>query len=204
MKKFRGAIDRGRVGWRSDFDQKTPLEPKARAALRSFVEEFIDGCFNYLMISLRRTFEADLHKQYELQAKQYYTVVAWFLHAERVRRRHALEAKKKVPTDLSKPPSADIEETESFAVIGAVTNHEFMVKMFTQIGDWTDEKRHNDIQSIMRCFTQLIYTVQDMAISQNVEDQEIAENMQNRMFYEESMLEMVPTLLRSYTMQPFK
>lgn len=48
-----------------------------------------------------------------------------------------------------------------------------------------------------------LLTVQDMALSPLEEDQEIAENMQNRIFYEEDTLELILSLLRNYKAQPF-
>ena len=42
-----------------------------------------------------------------------------------------------------------------------------------------------------------------MALSPLIEDQEIAENMQNRIFYEEDTLDMIISLLRNYKTQPF-
>jgi len=48
-----------------------------------------------------------------------------------------------------------------------------------------------------------LLTVQDMALSPLEEDQEIAENMQNRIFYEEDTLDMILSLLRNYKTQLF-
>jgi len=49
-----------------------------------------------------------------------------------------------------------------------------------------DNKDWQDLNAIMRCFTQILLTIQEMAQSPLEEDREIAENIQNRIFYEET------------------
>lgn len=48
-----------------------------------------------------------------------------------------------------------------------------------------------------------LLTVQDMAVSPLEDDQDIADSIQNRLFYEETTLDLVAQILRSYTKQPF-
>jgi replication fork protection complex subunit Tof1/Swi1 len=55
----------------------------------------------------------------------------------------------------------------------------------------------------MRCFTQILLTVQEMAQSPLEDDQEIADNIQNRIFYEETTHDRILTITRGYTDQGF-
>jgi replication fork protection complex subunit Tof1/Swi1 len=70
--------------------------------------------------------------------------------------------------------------------------------------NWFDLKQWTELQAGMRCFTQILYTVQDMTLSPIEDDQEIAENIQNRLFYEETTMDLVHNICKSYTKQPFK
>ena len=55
----------------------------------------------------------------------------------------------------------------------------------------------------MKCFTEILLTVQEMSESAVEDDQEIAENIQNRIFYEESTHDRIVHTLRSYKDQGF-
>jgi replication fork protection complex subunit Tof1/Swi1 len=66
-----------------------------------------------------------------------------------------------------------------------------------------DHKEWQDLNAGMRCFTQILMTVQEMAQSPLEEDQEIAENIQNRIFYEETTHDRVLSILRGYKDQGF-
>ena len=66
-----------------------------------------------------------------------------------------------------------------------------------------DQKDWDDLNAEMRCFTQILMTVQEMALSPLEEDQEIAENIQNRIFYEETTLDRILTIVRGYKDQGF-
>jgi len=64
-----------------------------------------------------------------------------------------------------------------------------------------DDKSWQDLNSSMRCFTEILLTVRDMAQSPLEEDQEIAENIQNRIFYEETTHDRIISLLKGYNDQ---
>jgi replication fork protection complex subunit Tof1/Swi1 len=55
----------------------------------------------------------------------------------------------------------------------------------------------------MKCFTQILLTVQEMSESPLEEDQEIAENILNRIFYEETTHDRVANITRTYKDQGF-
>lgn len=66
-----------------------------------------------------------------------------------------------------------------------------------------DNKEWEDLTAQMRCFTQILLTVQEMAVSPMEDDQEIAENIQNRIFYEETTHDRIIAIVRGYKDQGF-
>jgi replication fork protection complex subunit Tof1/Swi1 len=56
----------------------------------------------------------------------------------------------------------------------------------------------------MRCFTQILLTVQEMLESGNEEDEEIAENILSRIFYEEETHDRVANIAKNYKDQGFE
>lgn len=181
------------------FDMPVPLTESANTHLRAFVEEFLDSSFNPLFNHIRRAVEREAERVLDAHQQQFFYLVSWFLEAERVRRRRKKEAEK---TRRAKK----LEETfeaDSFALIATVLNQESFILLNRFMQERLDLKSWRDVQAGMRCFTQILLIVQDMAESPLEEDQEIAENIQNRIFYEEMTHDRVVAILRGYKDQGF-
>ena len=181
------------------FDMPVPLTESANTHLRAFVEEFLDSSFNPLFNHIRRAIEREAERLLDAHQQQFFYLVSWFLEAERVRRRKRKEAEKR-------KKDKKLEETfeaDSFALIASVLNQESFILLNRFMQDRLDLKSWREVQAGMRCFTQILLIVQDMAESQLEEDQEIAENIQNRIFYEETTHDRIVAILRGYKDQGF-
>ena len=181
------------------FDMRVPLTEAATTHLRAFVEEFLDSSFNPLFNHLRRAIEREAERVLEAHQQQFFYLVSWFLEAERMRRKSKKAAEKK-------RKDKKVEETfepDSFALIASVLNQESFVLLNRFMQDRLDMKSWRDVQAGMRCFTQILLIVQDMSESPLEEDQEIAENIQNRIFYEETTHDRIIAILRGYKDQGF-
>lgn len=176
-----------------EFDKKVPLDKSARKHLKTFVEEFLDSSFNPLFTHLRKAIENEADRVLmETHPRQFCYLISWFLQAECARRAKAKKAAQKTSSTTATP------EDESFALIASVMNQEtfILLNRFMQLG--LDSKSWQDLNAAMKCFTQILQTVQEMSESALEDDQEIAENIQNRIFYEETTHDRMVTLLRSY------
>lgn len=199
-KKWNKPQYRGKVAQefdeKSDFGLRVDLTEGARKHLRKFVEDFLDSSFNPLFSSLRKAIEREADRVLEsMHHKQYFYLISWFLDAEAARR------------DQSRRESARHTQTNpeenTFAYIAAVLDQETFVILNRQMQAAFDNKNWQDLQATLLCFTQILLTVQSMAESKDEEDQEIAENIQNRIFYEESTHDRIAQILRTYTHQGF-
>ncbi|MCJ1428586.1 Topoisomerase 1-associated factor 1 [Sticta canariensis] len=178
------------------FDLPVSLDDSATRHLRAFVEEFLDSSFNPLFTNIRKAIERESDRVLEIHAQQFFYLISWFLEAERVRR------KKKTNTDMRKR-SLDAFEAESFALIASVLNQETFVALNRFMQDRLDLKLWREVNAGTRCFTQILLIVQEIAESPLEEDQEIAENIQNRIFYEETTHDRIIALVRGYKDQGF-
>lgn len=178
------------------FDLPVFLDESASRHLRFFVEEFLDSSFNPLFTHIRKAIERESDRVLEIHAQQFFYLISWFLEAERVRR------KKKSNADKRKK-SLDTFEVDSFALIASVLNQETFVTLNRFMQDRLDMKSWREINAGTRCFTQILLIVQEMAESPLEEDQEIAENIQNRVFYEETTHDRIIALVRGYKDQGF-
>lgn len=195
--KYKGKMTR-EFSETTEFGMRVDLTEKARACLKTFVEDFLDSSFNPLFASLRKAIAGEADRLVDKNKRQYYYLISWFLAAESARR-DRIRVKSGWHTDR---PSQTAEEN-TFAYIAAVLDQETFVLLSRQMQTAYDEKQWQDLQSCLLCFTQILLTVQSMADSQDEEDQEIAENIQSRIFYEESTHDLIMQILRGYTNQGF-
>lgn len=181
------------------FDMPIPLTESASTHLRAFVEEFLDSSFNPLFNHIRRAIEREAERVLDAHQQHFFYLVSWFLEAERMRRRKKKEAEKR----RRDKKLEDTFEADSFALIATVLNQESFILLNRFMQDRLDLKSYREVQAGMRCFTQILLIVQDMGESPLEEDQEIAENIQNRIFYEETTHDRIIAILRGYKDQGF-
>lgn len=175
-----------------DLGPPVVLNARANKQLREFVEEFLDSGFNPLFQQVRKTLERDGVEVMQHHAQQFFYTVAWFLEAERARQ----QSKK------GKRPSSE-EQVSSFQLVATVLNQEMFITLKRYLGKAYTDGDWRELNAVMRCFTQILLTVQEMFASENEEDQEIAENALSRLFYEETNHDNVVNIVRSYKDQGF-
>ncbi|WPG99437.1 topoisomerase 1-associated factor 1 [Acrodontium crateriforme] len=182
-----------------DFGKRIELTQSARNHLRGFVEDFLDSSFNPLFSNLRKAIERQADRVGSIHIRQYFYVATWFLAAETARR----EKSQRMKNASNGQTEQTVVEENSFAYIAAVLDQETFVLLNRNLQRTFDEKNWQDLQAVIMCFTQILLTVQAMAESKDEEDQEIADNIQSRIFYEETTHDLIVRILRGYTHQGF-
>ncbi|RDW89571.1 timeless-domain-containing protein [Coleophoma cylindrospora] len=177
-----------------DFDTPVTLSPTATKHLRSFVEDFIDSGFNPLFSHIRKAIDREAERVLEIHSRQFFYLVGWFLEAERVRRKTKAATRSK---------SAAASDVESFSLVAGVLNQEMFVTLNKAMDTAYENKVWNDLSASMRCFTQILLTVQEMSECPLEDDQDIAENILSRIFYEETTHDRVANITRTYKDQGF-
>ncbi|KAA8572402.1 hypothetical protein MFRU_003g03720 [Monilinia fructicola] len=174
------------------FDNPVPLNASANKHLRAFVEEFLDSGFNPLFTHIRKAIDREAERVLEYHQRQFFYLISWFLEAERVRRKNKKPSKTKGPEDV-----------DSFALVASVLNQEMFITLNRAMDFNFENKNWYDLSAAMKCFTQILLTVQEMADSPLEDDQEIAENILARIFYENTTHERVAMITRTYKDQGF-
>lgn len=183
---------------REEFDLPVALTVSARKHIKAFVEEFLDSSFNPLFLHLRKAIERETERVEVRHSRQYFYLISWFLRAECARRR-TMKERAADPKD----PAFLTAEDESYGLVAEVMNQETFILLNRFMQKSQDEKAWQDLNAGMKCFTQILLTVHEMSESALEDDQEIAENIQNRIFYEEATHDRVVMILRSYNGQGF-
>jgi replication fork protection complex subunit Tof1/Swi1 len=175
-----------------DLGPPVSLDARANGQLRNFVEEFLDSGFNPLFQHLRKTIDREAEHVLHHHRGQFFYLVAWFLEAERAR------------ANGKKTQQASQGEVNRFSLVAGVLNQEMFISLNRALDRAHNDKDWQELATVMRCFTQILLTVQEMAESGNEENEEIAENILNRLFYEEATHDAVANLVRNYKDQGFE
>ncbi|UKZ83396.1 hypothetical protein TrVFT333_011204 [Trichoderma virens FT-333] len=175
-------------------DLGPPAKLNARAAgqLRSFVEEFLDSGFNPLFQHVRKTIDREASHVMQYHRRQFFYLVAWFLEAERTRKKLRKGSGDKADDDVS-----------SFSLVAGVLNQEMFITLNKAMHEAYEYKDWHELAAVMRCFTQILLTVQEMSESGREDDEEIAENVLSRLFYEETTHDTIANIIRTYKDQGF-
>ncbi|KAI0194618.1 timeless protein [Astrocystis sublimbata] len=176
-----------------DLGSPVVLNTRARQQLKGFVEEFLDSGFNPLFLHMRKKLDENHDYIFEYHSRQFFYLVAWFLEAERVRKKANKAQSSTGPVDVG-----------SFNLVAAVLNQEMFITLNRAMGNALENKRWQELCSTMRCFTQILLTVQEMLDSGQEEDEEIAENILSRIFYEEETHDRVANIAKCYKDQGFE
>ncbi|KAM3501075.1 hypothetical protein MY10362_005856 [Beauveria mimosiformis] len=176
-----------------DLGLPTHLTPSAAKQLRSFVEEFLDSGFNPLFLHVRKSIDREASHIMSFHRRQFFYLISWFLKAEQGRRKRNKSANKNTA-----------EEISSFSLIASVLNQEMFITLSKGLHESYDDKDWPSLSAAMRCFTQILLTIQEMTEQGTEDDQEIAENVLSRLFYEESTHDVIANIARTYKDQGFE
>ncbi|KAI1197226.1 timeless protein-domain-containing protein [Nemania serpens] len=176
-----------------DLGPPVSLNARARQQLKGFVEEFLDSGFNPLFQNIRKKLDDPKDYIFEYHSRQFFYLIAWFLEAERARKKADRNAQSTSPADVG-----------SFNLVAGVLNQQTFITLNRAMADSMESKRWQELCATMRCFTQILLTVQEMLESGLEEDEEIAENILSRIFYEEETHDRVANIAKIYKDQGFE
>ncbi|KAI1347933.1 timeless protein-domain-containing protein [Xylaria sp. FL0043] len=176
-----------------DLGPPVSLNTRARQQLKGFVEEFLDSGFNPLFQHMRKKLDEQKDYIFEYHSRQFFYLVAWFLEAERARKKADKDSQSVNPADVG-----------SFNLVAGVLNQQMFITLNRAMASSMESKRWQELCATMRCFTQILLTVQEMLDSGHEEDEEIAENILSRIFYEEETHDRVANIAKNYKDQGFE
>lgn len=187
------------------FSNKCKLAPTATTLMASFVEEFLDSSFNPLFIQVRKTMDREAERVTESTPLQFFYLISWFLQADRLRRRarHAKRKEQRRQQWAQADPVEPADDTNEFELVAGVFEQETLIALNRAMQKALDNKQWRALDATMRCFTQILLTVQDMMASHVEEDRDIADNILQRIFYEETTHDRIVAIIRGYKDQGF-
>ncbi|KAK4656521.1 Topoisomerase 1-associated factor 1 [Podospora pseudocomata] len=173
------------------------LDERARQQLKDFVSDFLDSGFNPLFLHLQRSIDREASHVLESHKAQFFYLVSWFLEAERVRQQANKDQKKPAQ------PAAE-DDVNTFNLVAGVLQPEMIITLNRYLDRAYTDKNWPQLTTVMRCFTQILLTIQEMTDSGNEEDEEIADNLLSNLFYEEKTHDTIASVARTFKDQGFE
>ncbi|KAK9459946.1 timeless protein-domain-containing protein [Lipomyces oligophaga] len=162
------------------------LSFEATNILRKFTEIFLDTSFNPLIISVRKQIERESSQVNESNKDQFVYVVSWFLTAE-------LERQRESP-----------DEEFGYGLVAGVLDHQSLIVLTKLIRGSVEELLMTRLAYGLSAFKNTLLVALEMSRSAVQADQDIAETMISRLFYEQTTLDLfvsLPTVLKEKSLE---
>ncbi|EEB07627.1 replication fork protection complex subunit Swi1 [Schizosaccharomyces japonicus yFS275] len=171
-----------------DIDKSVQISADAKTVLRGFVTTFMDSSFNPLFESLLRAMEREEPRFLEIHRLYYFYVQSFFLEC----------------LILKDPVKSGVYSNDyAYGLVASVLDPRALIMLQRVLREAFELRQWPLFQAGLLAFTKVITTIHSMSLSSEKEFQDIADNMLSNLFYEESNLELVVSVLKSYRLQSF-
>ncbi|KAI5288210.1 Topoisomerase 1-associated factor 1 [Ascosphaera acerosa] len=181
---------------RDDFTHTRKLAGADAAHLVTFVEEFLDNCLGPFFKHLGKTISREAATVTDATLYQRYFLIAWFLQAERLRRRARAQRQREARASAPGSRRALLEEPVSWDVVNDVMNRSTCTSVKIRLRQAQDTGLRQDLVCVVRCMTQILLTAQEMLLSPLEEDREKAESVLDIIFCEADVQDRALKIIR--------
>ncbi|KAK6543237.1 Topoisomerase 1-associated factor 1 [Orbilia ellipsospora] len=159
------------------------LTLSARESLQRFLIQILQGGFSSLFCSVRKAIERDSASLIETA----YCTQLFYVGATLIEFGRAIRQ------------TGSLQETQKLRYhdYSSLLHAETVIILFKHLRGGLDLKAWEDIESGCYFFTQLLFILSEMLESEELEIQQVSENIFNRLFYEETLQDLMVTILRS-------
>ncbi|KAI5476063.1 hypothetical protein MNV49_000435 [Pseudohyphozyma bogoriensis] len=183
---------------RQDDDLQPPshLRPEAIKVLHDVAVEFIDSAFNPFFASILKDIRMERLKVKESDTVRFMFLARFFLEFFLLLQ---ADEKKKGISPLS-------EKGHDFDLIAEMTEPSSIAFVTARIKNSLEEKPvpWMEVHAALDCFIQMLLVIDALSVSGVEENIEVAEILQNKLYYEADTLDMVVAVISKYTNQSLK
>lgn len=172
--------------------------------LKLTAQSFIQSCFNVFYTSIMKDMQREDFKIVKQDYSRYFYTMKWFLEY------HGYEeeatAKRKSSTLYIPTMTDDVDHDNkdfTFGYVAAALDLKAILFCLRHVRAKLDSKEWFDVQMATDCFGQMLVSVGIMARSNEEEYKNVAEHIQSNLFYEQSHLDLLVEVLKSYSRQSF-
>ncbi|KAF3934377.1 hypothetical protein ABW20_dc0100868 [Dactylellina cionopaga] len=169
---------------RSILGTKVQLNPSAQKYLRRFLVQMLKSGFNSLFLSSRKAIERDSERVLSAtHSTQLFYVGGVMMELFRMLSRNNLKSEDSDRLDIRD--------------LSCLLHAETFIILFRHIREGLELKSWDDVQAGCLYFTQILLVAAEMAYSKDPQQNLAAENILNRLFYEETLQDLMVMILKS-------
>ncbi|EMR11327.1 hypothetical protein PNEG_00356 [Pneumocystis murina B123] len=179
---------KSKISTMDDVDKPVFIMHDATIIISAFINEFLGLSFNPLFSSILRCLEREETRISQENHIHFLYCIGYFIHALRLR--------------LYSKNLNDSSKYEDYGLIASMLQQRALIMIYKLMRESFDLKIWKELHSAMECFKQILLIINCMTTSSQ-EYQEIADNMQNNIYYEEHNLDLIISVIKLYKTQSF-
>ncbi|CEP15228.1 hypothetical protein [Parasitella parasitica] len=177
---------------------------KALKYLRSISQSFLTSCFNAFFNCILKDMQREDDKIVPKDYPRYYFTLKWFLEYHNYEHKAAQRRK----ADEFHMPSGDLLQDMNnndfdFSLIASALNLKTIMFCLRHMRIRLDDKEWFDVQMAVDCFRQMLVTLGAMAKSDIEEHRQVAEHIQQNLYYEQASFDLSLDILKCYRNQSY-
>ncbi|KAI9208244.1 timeless protein-domain-containing protein [Polychytrium aggregatum] len=173
-----------------EYNRIRPIHSQeARTIYRDLAQAFLESGFNFLVMSVKR--EMDMERK-KIQTEDYPRLIwicSFFL-----RTISGLMQQKERPGDNG-------SLTIDFDMVSSMVNVRGLMFLFRYINQYQEDKKWTEVSVCLGCLRSMFQVLDLMANSENSEYREASEVIQNNLYYEESTIDLIIAMVKTYKVQ---
>ncbi|KAG5439240.1 hypothetical protein PCANB_001539 [Pneumocystis canis] len=187
VKKWK--MRKSKISTSDDLDKPVFIMYEATIIISTFINEFLESSFNPLFSAILQGLEREESRISQENHIHFLYCIGYFIHALRLR-----ISTKRNSTALSN----DID----YGLVASMLQQRALIMIYKLIRESFDLKIWRELHAGMECFKEILLIINSMATSSE-EYQEIANNMQSNIYYEEHNLDLIVNVVKFYKTQSF-
>ncbi|ORX39175.1 timeless protein-domain-containing protein [Kockovaella imperatae] len=204
-------VKRIRAGRLKRFDelaQPTELSPEAMKTLQSLAKTFLESCFNTFFSSILKDIRMERSKVRVTDNLRTFFLSRFFVDYLLLRRDKATAEQSAKAAKAGSSSSASVEVIVpvklgadlSLGLVAEMAEIDTVRWVVMRMKSTMEEKppSYRELQACLSCFTQILLLIDAMSLSPEEEDVEVAEILQNRLYYNGDILDSSLQVISQY------
>ncbi|KAL7326237.1 Topoisomerase 1-associated factor 1 [Mucor circinelloides] len=178
---------------------------KSLKYLKTVSQSFLTSCFNAFFDCILKDMQRESDSIVEKDFPRYYFTMKWFLEYHNYEHKAARLRKADefhMPNEDPLPENVDNNDYD-YSLVASALNLKTVQYCLRHMRIKLEEKAWFDVQMTVDCFRQMLVTVGEMAKSDIEEHREVAEHIQQNLYYEQASLDLFLDILKRYTNQSY-
>lgn len=180
---------KSKISASDDLDKPVFITHDTNIVISAFINEFLGSSFNSLFSAILRSLEREETRVSQENHVHFLYCIGYFIHAFRI-------------LLCSKNNSDNSDNYENYGLVASMLEQRALIMIHKLMRESFDLKIWKELHAGMECFKQILLIINCMAVSSE-EYQEIADNMQSNIYYEEHNLDLIINVVKLYKTQSF-